>query len=69
MSFSTHKGGVLTPNTNFLNCIARLIGNPRAFDAYFDVIVCAFPHIGKTTGGNRVPTDSGEIAGNGVRQL
>ena len=32
-------------------------------DAHSDVIVRALPHVGKTTGGNGIATDSGEITG------
>lgn len=54
---------VPTQNTNFLSCIARLLGDPRVFDTYSDPTVRALPYVGKTTGGNRVTTDLSEIAG------
>lgn len=31
---------VPTQNTNFLNCIARLLGDPWVFDTYSDATVC-----------------------------
>ena len=54
-------------NTNLLDGLASLLGDPRAFDADLDAIVHALPNIGKTASADRVAAYSGEITGNGVR--
>ena len=54
-------------NTNLLDGLAGLLGDPRAFDADFDAIVLALPHICKTASADWVATNSGEITGNSIR--
>ena len=65
-SFSRHEKGMLRPNTDLLNGPAALLGNPQAFDADLDAIVCALPHVGKTACTDWVVTYSGELTRNSV---
>ena len=56
------------PDIHLLYDFSGSHGNSWAFDAHLDAIVLAFPYIGKTTGGDWIITNSGEITGDSVRR-
>ena len=64
--FSGHEKRRVIPDINLFSDCAVLVGEPQVFDGNFITVVSAFPHIGKTTGGNWFVTNFGKIARNGV---
>ena len=67
VSHCKRKTSRLILNTNPLNLLATLLGDPQTLNANPMTFEPAFPYVGETAGSDRVDTDLGEIARNNVR--
>ena len=53
---------------DLLHVLAIHYGDPRAFDAHFDVVVHRLPNIGEASRGDWVISNSGEATRDNVRR-
>ena len=62
MAYFSWQEGKPTTNTHLLNGTTNLLRDSQVFDADLGAVMDSFPHVGETTKGDRVITNSCEIA-------